>query len=75
MNEAEVSGRLEHGSSKVSDEVSLSTPSFAMSGTTADGRKALPFTQSIQPCPHLVVMRDPAGHPFCLILSSAARRS
>lgn len=25
--------------------------------------------------PNLVVMRDPAGHPFCLIRSSAARRS
>jgi hypothetical protein len=24
--------------------------------------------------PHLVVMLDPAGHPFCLIRSSAARR-
>jgi len=24
--------------------------------------------------PHLIVMLDPAGHPFCLIRSSAARR-
>lgn len=45
---------------------------------TAGQLVKLGATQQDQPDPadpDLIVMRDPAGHPFCLIRSSAARRS
>jgi hypothetical protein len=36
---------------------------------------ALGAVQTDQHDPNLIVMRDPAGHPFCLIRSSAVRRA